>query len=111
MLLYREAEITVSCFGSFLECRKCNIRISYNIGTCALPNIRICTHPRARMPLGIVHIYQAKHFCLYLYKYQFLLPRVLLWTLAIVGLYFIIVMTFLHGSGGDSQLFINLQDL
>ena len=38
LLYYRDRDTAIK-FGQILECRKCNIRISYNTGTHALPDI------------------------------------------------------------------------
>ena len=52
-LLYKEAEISTSSLGKFLECRKCYILLV----TCALVIYLIC------MPSGFGHTYQANPSC------------------------------------------------
>ena len=45
-LLYKEVEILKSSLGRFLECQKCNILRSYNMGTRDLPDM-CALSPRA----------------------------------------------------------------
>ena len=52
-LLYKEAEISTSSLGKFLECRKCYILLV----TCALVIYLIC------MPSALGHTYQANPSC------------------------------------------------
>ena len=57
-LLYKEAEISTSSLGKFLECRKCYILLV----TCALVIYLICM-PSALGPAALGHTYQANPSC------------------------------------------------
>ena len=57
-LLYKEAEISTSSLGKFLDCRKCYIRITCNMCTRDLPDMYALS-PRACGPRALgIHIRQ-----------------------------------------------------
>ena len=70
-LLYKEAEISMSSLGKFLECRKCYILLV----TCALVIYLICM-PSALGPAALGHTYKANPlYPCYNYYINYLMPE------------------------------------
>ena len=74
LLLYKVAVQLLLSLGRFRECRKCNILVTYNTGTCALPDM--CTYPRAmrmRPRMSCIYIRQNTLACVITYTYYTLI--------------------------------------